>query len=263
MDPETTKLTDSAVSAETELIKRDSLEPGFYYPEILEGLYLPVALTPSEIRDFDAEVSVREDSLHDLQVRDPAKPSGYDKMHIENASKACASCPGHCCRAFVLAFSHEEMPGLIKNSRARLRSMKLKLAVLVRTDITLKEARKLHAAYPNENRRKASLRLEQEIAEESDNLKNLTFFLPRLLPARDLHVHPDQGYIKSVGPRVFRCAEFDEKTRRCKVHNKRPSICRRFICGAAAAGRVPADRNMLFGMIQIEKRRRRNGKTRA
>lgn len=244
-------------------IKADPPEPGFYEPEVTEGLHLAVALTPPEVRDFDAEASLREDALHDLQVRDPSNPSAYDRIHIANASKACASCPGHCCRAFVLAFTLEEMPKMIKDSRLRLRGMSLKLALLRRTDVSLKKVRQAHAAYPGESRRKALQRTEREIEEEKDSLKNLTFFLPRLRPARDLQFHPDQAYIQRERGRIFRCEEFDETTRRCRAHNKRPSICRRFICGAAASGRPPAERNMLFGSLQLEKRRRRNAKTRA
>lgn len=227
----------------------------------VNSLHLSMMTTPDDIREFDAVAAVNA-GIGDTQVADPRNPTGFEEVYIKNASRACASCVGHCCRAFELGFDPSQMPDLLAKGRVRLRELKLALAFLCaggrmkglkQTDVVM--------ILPDEKRRDLVSRLKRHVVSQQDEIYSIKFFMTRLRPARNLEFHPDFASMSDDRKRrICRCVEFDEKSLRCKVHHLRPSICRKYICAPASAGFVPKHDNMLFGRIQTSKKEHRNGK---
>ena len=178
--------------------------------------------------EFDADQALKE-GLNDVQVYDPDHPTEEEAIFMKNAQSACARCPGHCCLAFTLWFSHGELPIRLARNRQKLKAVQEQLE----HHLVVRHFHEGDWMPSGEDR--GAMYLQNEIRALTDEIATLEFFEPNLIPITD---RTDQGV------RTYRCAAFDIKERRCTRYGDRPKLCRKYICGAASAGRVPDARSM-------------------
>lgn len=223
-------------------------------PGMTSGVgYLPLEEpAPEEISTFDAS---REGPRlrHEIQLN-LNEPSGFDEIYKANASKACASCVGHCCRAFSLGPWVDDIPKSIRELRKDLCRTKAELR-MIKSGQRKKLIRK-NSAFRGLKSTKIIELLGTRIKSCVDEIYGMNFFSTRLKPARNMHFHPviNQDLKRGEKVRIFRCTEFDERTHRCKAHAIRPVLCQRYICNPATAGFVPELVTMTFGQIEIHRK---------
>ena len=135
-----------------------------------------------------------------------------------NAQKACAACPGHCCRAFTMGWwptGEGELAQRILDKRTLLG-----LEVKDRPEMQQNGMPdRYHALVPTLN--------PQQRAEQEEILFTYEFFKKHLITL-------------DAEQKIFTCKAFNHETRRCEAYAERPLLCRRFVCGPATTG-VPPD----------------------
>ncbi len=126
------------------------------------------------------------------------------------ASRACANCVGHCCLAFDIGRTMDEV-------QKQLDKVCEEAYALLHHE----EVMSFHwkgRPVPDMALR-AAVMLRQ--------IEEWEFYLANLSPVVTSDKHTT----------VFSCDRFDRKTHRCTVYETRPQMCRSYICGAAAQGR--------------------------
>ena len=208
-----------------------------------------------QLRNFDA---AKEGPLLRREIQlNLEQPSAFEEIYRQNASKACASCVGHCCRAFSLGPWVDDIPKSIKEEQKRLRKVMSEIRMLKRGQrkIFIRKNPSLKGIKSPELIRM----LERQERSCHDEIYGMEFFSSRLRPIRHLDTYLKMNPLRDGEKlRTFRCTEFDEKAHRCKAHDVRPTVCRRYICSPATAGFAPAPEMMTFGQIEIA---RKNAKT--
>lgn len=202
---------------------------------------------PEVLRNFRMEDSLGGmDSYSSYNVPLDGPRTVFDEIYIENAKRACSKCVGHCCRAFQSnSLRLGGMADQIENARKAVN----RSARIIKTVISMK--RQMDPEIHEE-----ILREEKDVQENAqDELYTYEFFSKRLVQADNMKFAPEYS-----SPNWFKCLAFDEKAGRCTEYDRRPSMCRRFICGPATAGHVPPFTSMMFGRIQTNKQNLKNAK---
>lgn len=179
-------------------------------------------------REAPAQVPDLGESRGDAQIWDPAHPTEEERVIMKNASKACAKCPGHCCLAFNLNWTIEEVGQKLESATRELQPIKERVERHV-TLMTFHEKGTLAAPWLQDAYRR--------IEDLEDQVHTFGFFKDRLIPVTD---GPKQGW-----GHTYRCAAFDVKERRCTEYASRPKLCRKYICMPAVEGKTPAFGHML------------------
>lgn len=212
---------------------------------------------PEEILNFDASRNLGGAGDHQVLLGSDRKPTTvFDEIYVQNASRACAKCVGHCCRAFALGSWANNMKETLARLYGRVRESRRRIVVFktVPRRAFLKEEPQFFGKRSTE----ILEILKADLAAASEDLKTGRFFSTRLRPADNLEFHPQvSGSRLGDPPAFYQCTEFDVLARRCKVHDKRPTLCRRYICGPATAGFAPPSDSMVFGVIEANKKRLR------
>jgi len=181
----------------------------------------PAFPKPEELfSDRDAQ------STADFQVAVDDNSEQAQRMRA-NAQKACASCPGHCCRAFHLPRwpRGQSLDDQIKMLRDRM------------IPVSVMDARTNEQALVPQSPEDEAARLKYERARmEADRieLETMEFFRENLVTLDESRS-------------LFTCRAFDREKSRCTAYDRRPMLCRKFLCAASVLGQVPR-----FGFLASE-----------
>jgi Fe-S-cluster containining protein len=168
----------------------------------------PIKPPKEFISDYDAH------RLSDFQV-EPDDMSDQAVVMRANAAKACSSCPGYCCLAFHLPHWPRTREG-IDEQIALLRKRLLSVGeITVRAD---GERREINDETAKLERRNITFGFE--------DLSTMEFFRDNLET-----IDAERG--------IYACKAFDRVARRCSIYDKRPKLCRKFLCSASVIGQVP------------------------
>lgn len=198
----------------------------------------------------DATPSSTKSVLHEAvkSVKMPSKAMQHKwrmqglKLPATTSSKACARCPGYCCRVFGLRFTMKTLREDLVKALAAVKECEARPRPRSKVD------RVYEAAILERHRR--------QVADTQFALDH--FHRVKTPPLTKAERKDDCAFFHGGRPqRYFTCDQYDKRRRRCKAYASRPAVCSAYICDEAAKGEVPPAWKMFGGMTAASSKIRR------